>query len=197
MTPTRGRPRSFDPEKAIEAAQAVFWKHGYEATSLNQLAEAVGLHKPSLYAAFGDKKALYLKALQAYIDAAQELLKKALAEPKLRDALAAFYRTDIEIFMADRGRGCFLLSTAVPVAGLIEEAGEMVAATRKSVAGALTRRLAMAQEAGELAPDRDLFPLVSLLASTHIALALRARSGEDEDALWATAEAAIDMVCGG
>lgn len=64
MTPTRGRPRSFDPEKAIEAAQAVFWKHGYEATSLNQLAEAVGLHKPSLYAAFGDKKALYLKALQ-------------------------------------------------------------------------------------------------------------------------------------
>lgn len=64
------------------------------------------------------------------------------------------------------------------------------------MAGALTRRLAMAQEMGELAADRELFPLVSLLASTHIALALRARSGEDENALWATAEAAIDMVCG-
>jgi hypothetical protein len=63
------------------------------------------------------------------------------------------------------------------------------------VAGALTRRLAMAQEAGELAADRELFPLVSLLASTHIALALRARSGEDEAELWATAKAAVDMVC--
>lgn len=197
MKAARGRPRSFDPEKAIEAAQAVFWKHGYEATSLNQLAEAVGLHKPSLYAAFGDKKALYLKALEAYIADAQDLLKKALAEPKLRDALTAFFKTDIEIFMADRGRGCFLLSTAVPVAGMIEEAGALVAATRKNVGAALTKRLMMAQEMGELARDRDLFPLVSLLASTHIALALRARSGEDEADLWATAESAVNMVCGG
>jgi hypothetical protein len=89
------------------------------------------------------------------------------------------------------------LSTAVPIAGMVEEVAERVAATRKAVGGALTRRLQQAQEMGELAADRDLFPLVSLLASTHIALALRARSGEDEDALWATAQAAIDMVCGG
>lgn len=197
MTPTRGRPRSFDPEKAITAAQAVFWKHGYEATSLNQLAEAVGLHKPSLYAAFGDKKALYLKALDLYVEGAQELLQKALDTPTLRGALTAFFKTDIELFMADRGRGCFLLSTAVPIAGMVEEVAERVAATRKNVGGALTRRLQQAQEAGELPADRDLFPLASLLASTHIALALRARSGEDEDALWATAQAAIDMVCGG
>src|SRR5438445_11772806 len=64
----RGRPRSFEPEVVLEQAMALFWRHGYSGTSFGDLTEATGLTKPSLYAAFGDKEALYLKCLQHYVE---------------------------------------------------------------------------------------------------------------------------------
>ncbi|WP_262690889.1 TetR/AcrR family transcriptional regulator [Kordiimonas aestuarii] len=196
MKAQRGRPRTFNPDEAVNSAQAVFWQHGYDATSLNQLAEAVGLHKPSLYAAFGDKKALYLKAYDAYVAQATAPLKKALTAPKLRDALTAFFNAGMDLFMADGGRGCFMLTTAVPIASMMDEVAERIKETRATLANALRVRLKTAQDAGEIKAEQDLWPLVSLLSSTHIAIAVRARSGESRESLQATTKAAVDMVCG-
>src|SRR6478609_6768993 len=67
VSKVRGRPRSFDREAALERAMLLFWEHGYEATSLSQLTSAMGITPPSLYAAFGDKQALFLEAVDRYI----------------------------------------------------------------------------------------------------------------------------------
>ena len=64
MAKTRGRPRAYDPDRALQAAQDVFWRKGFAETSLDELSAATGMNRPSLYAAFGDKKAIYLKTME-------------------------------------------------------------------------------------------------------------------------------------
>ena len=94
MTHERGRPRSFDPNTALDRALEVFWRHGFQAASLAELTAAMGLSKPSLYAAFGDKESLYLKALERYV-ALQIAQHIAIfdTEPDTRLALEKFLRT--------------------------------------------------------------------------------------------------------
>src|ERR671923_2175460 len=91
----RGRPREFDPDEAIECAMGVFWSSGYHATSLPDLLEATNLSRGSLYAAFGDKHGLFLRALDRYIDDALERVERELDPGKpalagLRDCLAGY-----------------------------------------------------------------------------------------------------------
>src|SRR6187402_999199 len=88
----RGRPRAYDPKTALGRAADVFWKAGYAATSLDDLAAATGMNRPSLYAAFGDKRELYLKTLDLYRRRNRDLIVQALAgEPPLRELLARLY----------------------------------------------------------------------------------------------------------
>src|SRR5262245_20822174 len=87
----RGRPRKYDPDDALAKAMGAFWDRGYAATSLDDISAATGMNRPSLYAAFGDKQAIYLKAIERY--RAGPALTKALAEgTTLRDALARAYK---------------------------------------------------------------------------------------------------------
>lgn len=186
----RGRPRGFDLYDAIQAAQRVFWKHGLAATSLDQLSGAIGLHKPSIYAAFGDKHALYLRALDAYLVLASKLTRKALERPELRDALEAFFATDLDLFLADEGRGCFMLSTAAPVAGIHPDVAERVTDANTGLRKAIRSRLMRAVEDGELPTSSATDALAEIIVSTHMALSLRARAGEDR----ATLEASVRLV---
>src|SRR5919204_30689 len=88
-----GRPRSFDRDKALEGAIAVFWEHGYDATSISLLTQALGIGAPSLYAAFGDKRALFLEALDRYLRTYGAFTERALAEePNARDAVERLLR---------------------------------------------------------------------------------------------------------
>lgn len=196
MKRQRGRPREFDLAETILVAQAVFWKHGLEATSLNQIAQETGLHKPSLYAAFGDKLALYIAALDAYMELAATLIAKSLSATELRVALAAFFKADLDFFMAEGGRGCFLLSTAVPVAGMHPEVAKRVKKGNAGVEIAFRQRLETAQRVGEMPRGRSIEPFVQMLTSTHMALGLRARSGATRKELQKTADSAINLVCG-
>jgi len=87
----RGRPRAYDPETALARAAATFWKAGYAGTSLDDLAAATGMNRPSLYAAFGDKRELYLKTLEHYRDEYREIARRTLADdPILRVVLNGF-----------------------------------------------------------------------------------------------------------
>src|ERR1700716_3131988 len=90
LTPTRGllgRPRAFDIEKALERALRVFWQKGYEGTSLSDLTEAMGINRPSLYAAFGNKEELFRKALDCYGEGPVSYFAKALEEPTARQVI--------------------------------------------------------------------------------------------------------------
>src|SRR5437870_3161165 len=83
-TAVRGRPREFDPEQALAAALRVFWQHGYEGASMTELTEAMGITKPSLYACFGNKEALFRKALDLYERDKLAYIGQALEEPTAR-----------------------------------------------------------------------------------------------------------------
>jgi AcrR family transcriptional regulator len=84
VTPAPGRPRAFDAEKALDRAMKVFWRKGYLGTSLFDLTDAMGINRPSLYAAFGDKKSLFRKALERYGKGPSSYLGEALREPNAR-----------------------------------------------------------------------------------------------------------------
>ena len=94
-----GGPRSFDPDEVLDKARAVFWNLGYAATSLDDIAAATGLNRPSLYAAFGDKHALYLAALQRSRAEATAALGAALdAEAPLRQVLSVIFDRTVDIY---------------------------------------------------------------------------------------------------
>src|SRR5260370_19309035 len=113
-TRRRGRPRAYDPEVALQRAMEAFWDGGFSGTSLDDLSARMGMNRPSLYAAFGDKQALYLKTLGSYRAGTCTTLAAALAAGRpLRDALRAIYYRMLDIFLeGDRGpRACDLAGT--------------------------------------------------------------------------------------
>ncbi len=111
----RGRPRTFDEEKALDTALAVFWRKGYQGASLAELTQAMGISKPSLYAAFGNKEQIYLAALKRYRE--QQLFKHAralAAEPDLKTALRRFLRSVATMLTSpELPGGCMVVTTAV------------------------------------------------------------------------------------
>src|ERR1700716_911622 len=134
MTSTRrrGRPRAYDPAVAMRQARDTFWRAGYAATSLDDLAAAMRMNRPSMYAAFGDKRALYLNAVSEYAQTSRVWLAGALARPwSLRDGLRAVYRYARDYYLAGDGspRGCFLLGTAVTEANRDPQARAIVEST--------------------------------------------------------------------
>ena len=111
----RGRPRQYDPERALANAAQAFWKYGYAATSLDDLVAATGMNRPSLYAAFGDKRDLYLKTLDRYQQRSRAIGQQIIADnPRLRVFLRRFYDAALDIYLAggDEARGCYSISTA-------------------------------------------------------------------------------------
>src|SRR6201993_5665788 len=93
----RGRPRSFDESDALEKATQVFWSKGYDGVTIDDLVAGMGVGRPSLYAVFGDKRTIFLRALRAYAEAKGARAAEALLAPQsLRDALVGFLRYAVE-----------------------------------------------------------------------------------------------------
>src|SRR5579859_1141394 len=112
---SRGRPRQYDPEQALAKAAEVFWKRGYAATALDDLVAATGMNRPSLYAAFGDKRDIYLKTLAHYREQSRAIGVKILADdPPLRIFLKRFFQAGIDMYLGggEEARGCYSISTA-------------------------------------------------------------------------------------
>src|SRR5512141_1246726 len=115
----RGRPRAYDPDIALARAADVFWRNGYDGTSLDDLVAATGMNRPSLYAAFGDKRDLYLKTLEHYRDESRALARAAMADgPSLRVFLKRFYDKALDLYLEDGPRGCYSIGTAATVAAV-------------------------------------------------------------------------------
>src|SRR5271169_1312736 len=111
----RGRPRAFEPDAALARAMDVFWREGFAGTSLDELSAAMGLNRPSLYGAFGDKRALYLQAYRRYRDHVRETFAPLFAEPApLRDKLRRILIAALDLYLSGESgpRGCFTVLTA-------------------------------------------------------------------------------------
>ena len=167
----------------------------YEATSLAELAKAIGVHKPSLYGAFGDKRALYFQAYDAYQRDASMLVASALSKHQVKDALTAFFDSDLDLFTAEAGLGCFMLATALPIASTDAEMAERIRAALIGLRSAFVGRLRQADAQREISPHMPVETAAELLLSTHIALANRSRSGEPRKSLEKIAGDLIGVIC--
>src|SRR5262245_24713407 len=109
-----GRPRSFDIEKALDRALKVFWRKGYEGASLPDLTRAMGINRPSLYAAFGNKEALFRKAIDRYVEISSCHVYEALQEPTARGVVERLLCASVDVMTDTQNpAGCFLVQGAL------------------------------------------------------------------------------------
>ena len=193
----RGRPRSFDVDTVLEKAREVFWNQGYAAASLDDLAAATGVNRPSLYAAFGDKHALYMAALNRTRTGAVAAMRAMLArEGRLRDVLGGVLGSAIGAYVSgDSGpRGCFIVGTAVTQA--VDDPAARALLTAFIADEDEVFRERFARSAGELAPGMTPKAAAMVATAALQSLAIRARTGEPVAGLALMAEATLDAVCG-
>ncbi len=195
----RGRPRGYDPETALEGATKAFWKTGYSGTSLDDLAAATGMNRPSLYAAFGDKRALYLKALDRYWNLGFAAMREALAYDRpLPEALMRVYRRALSMYFSHQGppRGCFAIGTAATEAVEDPMIRAVFANGLRTLDEGFAARIRAARESGEIRADSDPAALAMLAAATLHTIAIRARAGMPRAELERMAEKAVGVICG-
>lgn len=193
----RGRPRQFDYDTALDAALHTFWERGFAGTSIDHLTDAMQLNRPSLYATFGNKDAVYAAAMAHYVETVGRRYVEALhAAPTLRDGLTAFFRAVIDVATGRDGpTGCALACTLPAEAGASPFAREQLAQAFAQVDGAIAARLKVARLAGELdATTTDLKSLAQLIAGTMFAIAIRARAGTSRAELRRIAAALVDRL---
>ncbi|WP_432937322.1 TetR/AcrR family transcriptional regulator [Kribbella sp. CA-253562] len=180
MTGTVGRHKEFDPDVAVMQAMEVFWRQGYARTTPQDLVDALGIGKGSLYNAFGSKQALFELALRQYRDSQVQTLIDLLDEAgpvkeRLRAALWFLVETDF----ADPARpGCFAVNSAAEVAGSNEAAAELVRRMFEQTEDAFRALVEQGQRTGEIALEVDALSVASLLVNTVIGLRLQSRIAE-------------------
>ncbi|MDT4913461.1 MAG: hypothetical protein QOC66_2589 [Pseudonocardiales bacterium] len=188
-----GRPRSFDRDEALEGATAVFWEHGYDATSIALLTSALGIGAPSLYAAFSDKRALFLEALDRYLRTYGAFTERALAEESnaraaverlLREAAAAYSRPD-------RPRGCLLITAATNCSPQSADIAARLRELRAVGARTIEDKIVAATRAGELPAHTDAHALATFYAAVLQGMSAQARDGAAKTDLERIAEAAL------
>jgi AcrR family transcriptional regulator len=195
----RGRPRAYDPGIALAKARDTFWETGFAATSLDELSEATGMNRPSLYAAFGDKHALYANILDHYREGGREAMREALDPSRpLREGLRLVYARALSMYFPSgkQARGCFMIGTAVTEAVADPQIRAALADGFRAFDKAFEKRFRQAREAGEIAADADSAMLGRLASSFMYFLAIRSRAGETRKSLEAFADAAVELICG-
>jgi AcrR family transcriptional regulator len=187
-----GRPLSFDREKALEAAMLLFWRHGYEATSLNDLTAAMGVTSPSIYAAFGDKKRLFLEAVRRYLSGPVTSETIIAEAQSAREAAANLLRSSVIGFTgADTPPGCLLASSAISCSAAAMDVQRELAAIRLSIETRLRRRIEAGVDTGELSAATDAEALAAHVIAVIQGMSTLARDGASRGKLLRVADAAM------
>src|SRR5260370_41390255 len=154
---SRGRPRAFDREVALDRALHLFWTRGFDGTSISDLTDALEINPPSLYAAFGSKEELFREALGLYVRAYGIPVERAIAEEKTAlDAVGRILREAARLFPAGATPGgCPVSSGTFTCAPDHRSIADVLAATRELMVTALQQRITVAKAKGETPPDAD------------------------------------------
>ena len=190
----RGRPRSFDTEAAVERAMGVFWSRGYHATALPDLLRATKLSRGSLYAAFGDKHSLFLRALDRYVaDALTRMDIELDPRRKPVDGLRAFLARYVDRTTGAHGRrGCLLVATAMELAGQDAEVGRRIANFFKAMEARVADALSRAKAAGKLADGVEPSSAARILICFVEGLRVVGKTAPARGTSQATADALLD-----
>lgn len=176
------RTKEFDPAAALQSALELFWERGYEATSMADLVEHLGVGRASLYATFGSKHDLYLKALDRYDELVGPRLLAELSQPgpALPAVRAVLRRFALEAVGEQRGRGCFVVNVAAELASHDGESARRVLASWDQLETLLAAALTRAQAQGELGPQKEPRALARLLLVLLQGVRLVGKAGGDD-----------------
>lgn len=196
MVGTRGRPRQFDEKDVLSKAMTVFWTQGLTGASLDDLSAAMGMTRPSLYNAFGNKEEIYRRSFEMAVREMQEESGTRLARKNIRSALMGFYEAAMDVYFSmDPPVGCFVFCTA-PVEALAHpEVKSDVLAVVSELDNIFEKRFKTAIETGDIQIPADPRQLAKLSQAVLHSIALRARSGEARSSLKRFARDFVDMIC--
>ena len=188
----KGRPLSFNREAALHQAMLLFWRHGYEATSLNDLTAAMGVTPPSIYAAFGDKKRLFLEAVGRYLSGPVTSDSVAEAAGTAGEEIWGLLRTAATGFTGvDTPPGCLLASSAISCSAAAADVRDELAAIRRGIEARLKDRIVRAVGDGELAAETDAEALAGHVMAVIQGMSTLARDGAPREKLMRVAAAAM------
>ncbi|KOV62016.1 TetR/AcrR family transcriptional regulator [Streptomyces sp. MMG1121] len=190
------RPRGFDVDEVLSAVMELFWRQGYEATSVQDLCAATGLGKGSLYAAFGSKQELYAQALRHYVkltthDLQAQLLRSVPLRQAVRDLLLD--RIDQSLSTPERP-GCLLVSAVVERVPHDHGAARIARDAIEALKGAFAAALHAARAAGEISADADVDSLAGFLTAMVQALRVMSISVPDEKQLTSIVDTALSVI---
>ncbi|PKV80794.1 TetR/AcrR family transcriptional regulator [Nocardia fluminea] len=189
----RGRPRGFDREVALRRAMEVFWELGYDGASMSDLTAAMGINSPSLYAAFGDKEALFRAAVELYGRTEGSHTARALREqPTAYAAIEAMLRDNIATY-TDPGlpNGCMVVLAGATYATRTASVREFLAQARSRTTADIRARLDRGVIDGDLAPETETASLAMLYSTVLYGLSIQARDGVSPDELSAAVDSAL------
>ena len=187
-----GRPRAFGTDKALDRALQVFWEKGYEGTSLSDLTKAMGINRPSPCAAFGNKEALFRKALDRYVEETIAFVPGAINEPTACRVAERLLRSAAEMVTNPRDPpGCLTVRSAL-ASGEAADPIRLELALRRSEGEALIRkRLDKAKREGDLPPDANPADLARYLATVYQGMSVQAAGGATHEQLRTVAKIAL------
>lgn len=190
----RGRPRVFDQDEALDKAMQIFWNRGYEGASIAELTKTLGINKPSLYSAFGNKQALFKKALSRYAAGPVSFARDVINEPTARKVAESFLYKAAE-FLAEPShpKGCMIVQGALSSGESADLVKDILINYRNSYENLLAERFEKAKIDGDLPSDADPKALAKYLATMHQGMSVQATSGATKEELLKTASLAIKV----
>lgn len=188
-----GRPRAFDEDRALDGAIDVFWRLGYEGASLTELTQAMGINKPSLYAVFGNKEKLFVRALQRYGLSYREHLDAALARPTCYEVVESYLRSVAESATRGSVPGCLSIQGGLSCAPDNAHIPQLLAEYRRGLEDTVAHALAKTADASGCGHDVDLAVLAGYAVTMGQGLAVHAAAGVERSRL----DEIVDMALAG
>ena len=190
-----GRPREFDLEQALTAALKVFWRKGYDGASLTDLTEAMGITRPSLYCAFGNKEALFKSALDLYQREKLAFVEQALSEPTAYDCVRRMFYGGVLAHTDPENPGCMGVNSALSCHGVASDAVRQELIDRRfDMEARLRARFERAKREGDLDPDAEPGALAAFVSTLGQGLALQASMGARRETLQQVVDTALQAV---
>lgn len=188
----RGRPRQFDEEQALDTALRLFWRHGYEGTSIAALATAMGLTVPSVYNAFGNKESLFMRAVDHYDRYSASLYVEAFAKTSAQEVARGILMGEVDLVAGeDTPEGCLMIQGALATGPESAPVQQAMAKLRRQAEADVAARFELFAAAGQLPSGFSAKALAGYVMTVATGMAVQAKSGASREELVAVAEMAM------